>query len=671
MGRLTAATGSTGPRHAPVEPEPDSKMWGPPRTASRAVGVWAVAALFGVIFIAYFLPYGTRHLTLPVGFDPLWYLLHGRSIATEGIGHGAAAFKLGYPVLSVVMGTVTGRSQLQTMTILPLVLVGILALAVGGFARIALDLDRTSWAVVVLATAAVLPGTDLVGENLGALLVATFSVAALLVLARSRSSGSRWPAVALLVAAGLSHWDFLAVTMGVMGLAVAFSFTSPLTAWRRGSPVLRTEAGALLAVLVLASVITLVLVHWVLRAPFLTMELAQSSSAWLQKLLGKVALFIPALAAAFVVPIVKACRADGNGMPSRHLAAAGRSLRAWASVMAVGVVVGLFSLRLPPSRFLDLIVAFPGGIAAGAALSFLGREVRVRAAPRVSRRSARALAAVAVAAALVLVAAPGMVRWFRYGTWLSPGGMTQARTADGYMQSLTPGTPVVFVLAYTPGFAQAVAAQERQIRLGLSPSNEPHSFYFVGDVADLLAGRRTPPPDAWSDDITREYWTSLRPILATDPPILVLHDLAPVQFRQAEAMKSREIGPGVALVRGPSPRLSLAPAAPVDAVPPIPIAVGWAFITLGLLLIAGLGWSTFLGPRVPREASLGLAPALGAAAIILSGFALDQLRFRLGGGGGPAAFVVAAGSGALVWAWHAKWRGRRHLRTKITPSSLL
>ena len=79
-------------------------------------------------------------------------------------------------------------------------------------------------------------------------------------------------------------------------------------------------------------------------------------------------------------------------------------------------------------------------------------------------------------------------------------------------------------------------------------------------------------------------------------------------------------------------------------------------VTFALLAVAGIGWSySFLRGRSHFEEMLGLAPALGAAAIVLGAFLVDELGMPPGRLGGLVGFVFAAASGVLA----ASWRMRR------------
>src|SRR2546425_1737353 len=110
--------------------------------------VAALALSFGV-FLLYFLAYPVRHLFLPAGFDPAYYVWRAQYLASQGIGTGTVAARPGYPILSAISGSLTGLSQLQIMPVLSLILVSLLALAVGAFASAGLGVGRGRWALVV------------------------------------------------------------------------------------------------------------------------------------------------------------------------------------------------------------------------------------------------------------------------------------------------------------------------------------------------------------------------------------------------------------------------------------------------------------------------------------------------------------------------------------------
>src|SRR5207302_3246169 len=134
----------------------------------------------------------------------------------------------------------------------------------------------------------ILGGTRLVDENVATLLFLAVLVAALVPLVE-RAAGSRtrpafWGAVALLVAAGLAHWLFLAVFAPMLVVAVALLLPAALRERAGGRPLAETDAGAIATVGAAAGVTMAVLIGAVLRAPIDTIEVKEDPSRFLPKL---------------------------------------------------------------------------------------------------------------------------------------------------------------------------------------------------------------------------------------------------------------------------------------------------------------------------------------------------------------------------------------------------
>src|SRR5439155_8812839 len=199
-------------------------------------------------------------------------------------GPGAAYARTAYPILSAVAGSLTGLSQLELMPVLSLVLVSLLALAVGAFAAGGLGAGRARWALVIAVTGVVVGPTHLVGENLSNTLNLMLTVAALVPLAWAVGGGAGlWGTVLLLVAAGMAHWDFLATFAMVLAGAAALG----LLASTRASPVdrsmARTEIGVLARVSAAVIAAMAVLIGLVLRAPLVTIEVGQDRVLYWKK----------------------------------------------------------------------------------------------------------------------------------------------------------------------------------------------------------------------------------------------------------------------------------------------------------------------------------------------------------------------------------------------------
>ncbi len=78
----------------------------------------------------------------------------------------------------------------------------------------------------------------------------------------------------------------------------------------------------------------------------------------------------------------------------------------------------------------------------------------------------------------------------------------------------------------------------------------------------------------------------------------------------------------------------------------------WGAAILVLLGLAGWGWSVaFLGRGVGLDVVSGLAPAVGAAVLMVGGLVATKFGIRLGGPGGVATYLIVtvAGAAGAVW----------------------
>jgi hypothetical protein len=632
-----------------------------PRRAPARVWAWTAALAVGLVlglFVFYFGIYRARGYRLPVGFDAPWYIWRARYVGARGLGPLDTDVRPGHSLLASIIGRVTGLSQVELGVLLPLVLVGVFALALGAFWVCGFDRSgRRFEAVIPVALAGTLLGaTRLIGENVANLLILVLVVGALVPLAR-RVEGTRGfvAAVALLIAAGLAHWVFLAVFGAVLLGAAILALPSSLADHRRGMPPLQTETGTVTAAVGAVALGMGVAIAVVLRAPFQTFEIREDPKRFLPKLRNDLSrLYLPATAPASAAGALALLRPRagsemGRGGGGRRRAFARRVIFAWTLVTAAGMAYGAITLDLPPHRFLALLVAVPGTVALTAAvLWFMGW-----ASGRVGAPAAWALAAVAV----IALAFPGWEGWYHHGPglWIDRAGLMQTVTASAYLEMPgVEGRPVVFLVdPHGPAGIISAALKERLIRMGLAPEQEEAVHVYVGDPANLLAGRPTLTPNAALNVAIQPYWQDVRSVLGAKPTVLIVEAFARKEYAQAtQVMGALEISPGVALLRGTPPATPLAPGALPSAVPPTRLAVAWAGAILALLALAGLGWTRLvLGPDAEPSVFVGMAPAVGTAALILGGLVAAELGVRLGGPGGVATFgvITVLGIGAALW----------------------
>jgi hypothetical protein len=605
------------------------------------------------IFVLYFAAYPVRHLHLPVGFDPPYYVWRADFLGSQGVGTGSLASRPGYTVLSAVLGSVTGRSQLELVAILSLVLVSLVALAVGAFAVTGLGADRRGWVVAVAAAGIVLGPSHLVGENLSNTLNVGLEVAALVPLALVvRGGRGFWVAVGLLVAAGLAHWDFLAVFMAALVVAALLAWPSSRRAMAGGSSFFHTEAGVLAGAGAGSAAIVGALVLGVFRAPVVTIEVGEDRVLYWKKFVRDLArLVVPAAAALGYWAVRNPERGLGAGPGERNPRRfARRILFAWAAVSAAGILAGAITLRVPPARFLALLVALPGAVAVAAAIGFLSRWAGVRIPSRVPGGRSAVVSGAVVVVLLGALAVPTVFRWYRYPVLLQDAALQQAEVAGNYVGALPSNQAVIFLVDYyVRPFPYGPVLAERTIRIELPATRQDDAYFFVGNVRDLLAGRQTPPPNDRLRITTAAYREEVRPLLAATPTVLILQGLAGDGFQQAKRLGARLVGPGVEVLGGAPPGARVEAPAAVRPVPSLGGGLLWGAVVLALLWVAGAGWTRLvLSPHTGAEAFFSLAPVVGAAALLLGGLVADRAGLRLGGAGGVITYVVVALGGAIA-----------------------
>jgi hypothetical protein len=633
-----------------------------------AWAVVAAGAAFGLIFLAYFLVYRSRHFALPLGWDTPWYVWRADFVASEGLGPLGTNARPGHSLLSAVLGAVTGRSQLELQVVVPFVLVGVFALAVGALVSEGLGREPGRWLVAVGVAGAVVGGTRLVGENVANLLHVLLVVAGLVFVVRLVGLGRGFAgSVSLLVAAGLAHWLFL----GVTGAALFAWFLLALVRLGReraaGVPLLDTEAGRLGGVGLAVGGAMAALIYPVLGSSLSTFEIHEAERRFLPKLredLSNLAAWAvgPLAAVGLAVAAVEERSAGLGPATSPARRAFLRLLLAWTVVCLAGLAYAALTLDLPPHRFLTLLVAVSVIVGAATALHAAARAL-ARRGGTAGRAGAVALAAVTVAA----LAVPGLGIWYGPADlvdgavvnapaegpeqWFDVAAFEQARAAAAYVQTLPPGTPVVFAVGPTGASGPiSVPLKERTIRAALPPDRQVDAHVYPGEPGNLLDGRPTRTGLPEFDEANLPYWEDVRALLreVPTPPVVVIEALGPREHREALVeLDGVEIAPGTALLNARPPG-DLEPPPPVSPVPSTEVGLVWAVLIVAALSLSGSGWTAwFLGPGAGSLTIVSLAPAVGTGMLILGGLVAAEAAGRLGGGVGIGTFLVTA---ALGWA---------------------
>src|SRR5206468_4642249 len=116
-----------------------------------------------------------------------WYIWRATFAGSAGLGPVSTASRPGHAVLSALLGSVTGRSQLELFVLLSQLLPAVLALVLGALATTVARRGWRLWLVTVALAGAVLGATRLVGENVANLLTVSLEAGAVVVMAKARS----------------------------------------------------------------------------------------------------------------------------------------------------------------------------------------------------------------------------------------------------------------------------------------------------------------------------------------------------------------------------------------------------------------------------------------------------------------------------------------------------
>jgi hypothetical protein len=483
--------------------------------------------------------------------------------------------------------------------------------------------------------------------------------------------------VSLLVAAGLAHWLFL----GVTGAALFGWFLLALVRLRRerdaSVPLLDTEAGRLGGVGLAAGGAMAVLIYPVLGSSLSTFEIHEAKRRFLPKLredLSNLAAWAVGPLAA--VGLAVAATIEGRSERPRPATSPAsraflRLLLAWTVVCLAGLAYAALTLDLPPHRFLTLLVSVP---------VIVGVATAVHAAVRALARRGSAGRAGAVALGAVVVAAlavPGLRVWYSPvdlvdgavvnppaegpEQWFDVAAFDQARAAGAYIETLSPGTPVVFAVSPTGASGPiSVALKERTIRAALPADRQVDAHVYPGEPANLLDGRPTRTGLPEFDDANLPYWEDVRALLRETPfpPVVVIEALGAREHRQALGeLDGTEIAPGTVLLNA-RPPADLEPPTPVSPVPTTEVGLVWAALIAAALFLSGLGWTVwFLGPGAAPITVVSLAPAVGAGMLILGGLVAAKTAGRLGGAVGIGTLAVTAALGGILAIGSARRRG--------------
>jgi hypothetical protein len=612
----------------------------------QMLGIVALVVVPSLLFLGRYLIDGTG--IAPVGSDTPQHVWRSEVVAELGLealpsyeGSAHALFtnadRPGLPVVLALLSSVTGADARDLVYVLPALVAAAIAAAAAALAG---SIPKVPWWGVVLA--GLLTGTSVqvvlaANGYLDQLLVEALVLgAAASALRAAGGDGGRALCAGCLVAAFLVHWQFAVLFGGLLVLLAVACLPESLGGREEDRSFLDTPAGRVgVAVGAGIGLGIVAIVAGAPGAPRPATGLVRGTSADRQQarlyrlpvrvlaaVLGAVALVVP------------------RGEPGRRRAA--WLLIPWALLPAVAVLVYAAGRTVPVQRLLsfDLAVPLLGAIGAAAVIAWLRDR---------GGQLAQEAAAVLVAAALLGSILLGWDVWRSRAPWSDDRRLAEFHAMAEYLAEA--GRPAVIVVDDTPEGSTRPHGEFgtipvlRRIRAELTPRLALRTTVYLGDP-DLLARRRpTLRPDVPGfDEVSRATWRAVSPLLADGPTIVILRS----RFNGFGAAVREHPGWAstgwMAVVSGPTPRAHRL--IPPSRSPPSSLLLWWSS-SLAVITFAGAGWAgRFAGGSTALR--MALAPATGAAALILVGVFLERLGVRMGGIGGVMTIIVVALVGAVA-----------------------
>lgn len=592
-----------------------------------AVAAFLACLAVAAVAIVLLLPYGGRDEP-ELSYDTPYYVWRTRAVAAEGlhvlteVPTGAVPERPGFPVVGATLGAITGLDALTFSVVIRAVAAIAIGLAAGAMAIEALGEPRWAFAAFVVGVGA---SAAVVGTAIGSLdqLLADILFVSALAAAALAAAGRRGvvATAVLLAAAAATHWVFTGLFLILLLGTVAVLVPGSLAERRSGTGWSATSSARLLRVLVVAS-----------AAIFITLALLPALPGHLPPTVGqkgnllRLGIYeLPWLLPLAVLGFILAFPGTGSSRRTAILL-----LGLWAASIPLAMAI---SAILPTPLKLFRVAPFALGVPALATLGLV--SIAALSGERLGRGGVVAGSLILVAGLLWITGSPA-ASFNDAASGRIAEIMTQARTAGRYLEGVPrEGRPVVFVTIGPPRLI------DRAVRSGVPPDVISDTWVFVGHPDDLAAGGPvSDPARPRLSETARTWWDQawVRPssILGRDPIVI---QIGPAGRR---AVGTTELGPGVAVVRGPEPPPSFEPAQPVG--------FGWTYLlvatALALVVLgaAGGGWAMLL-VDASMLATVGLAPAFGVAALVLAGTVAGRFDLRLGGSVGVSLVLATAGAG--------------------------
>jgi hypothetical protein len=581
-----------------------------------------------IVAVVLLLPYGGREEP-GLSYDTPYYVWRTRAVASDGldvltrIPTGAVPERPGVPVLGAMLGATTGVDALTFSVIVRAVAAIAIGLAAGAMAVEALVEPRWAFAAFVIGLGS---SAAVVGTAVGSLdqLLVDVPLVAIAATAPLVAAGRRGlvAVAALFAAAAATHWVFVALFLLLLVGVVVVLLPGSLAERRSGSAWPTTASARLLRALLVACAATVVTLALLPALPDHLPPAIGDRGNLLRLGTYELPVVLPLAALGFVLTIR---RSEGSRKTTIVL------LALWAATVPIAIAISTF---LPTPIKLFRVAPFALGVPALVTLGLVSVKSRIGA--RLGRGGA-ALGTLLLAGGLLWASGSPASSFDDASAASVAERMGQARIAGRYLEEIAPaGTPVVFVTAGSPRLL------DRVVRSAVPPELISDTWVFVGRPDDLAAGGPLTDPDRPRlTEVAQKWWAAAWPspnrVLARDP--LVIQIAAPGKTVEG----AFELGPGVAVVRGPEPPPSFRQPPPFGTDwSDLLAATGLALLVLG---VVGGGWAGAL-LDVSGLARFGLSPAFGVAALVLLGTVAGRFGLSLGG---PAGIAIVLASAAAGW----------------------
>ena len=573
-----------------------------------AAGGWIGPAVAAVALIAIYLaPFLRDPGAIPPGLDTPGYVWRASAVYEGGLD-ALPSFRdrPGHPIVVSLLRTVTGATPLDLARAWPAVIAAAIGTAAFALARIGV-LERS---IASLAAAVGIADSAFVAMTAAAyasnLLVDVFIVAAVAVVLRVVVADDRRGAVAVIAltaAAAATHWLFAALLLVLLAVTALGAAVWPRDPGGRGEP---RRIARTMALIVTASAVVGVTI--VLLAPsrpggFVNESFPGNAERRIDRRM-------PALDLGLTLPAAAAggiALAALGGRRRRALP----TLLAWGGIAPAGLIAWYaLDLPLPPYRTSAAALGVPALIVLGSAAPSAWFEDR-------GRRAAAAVALSLAVGASAWLAVVGARTWWDEEPGVATTDLVQASILDAYLRVVPP--PTVAVVPVPRG----EPPPPRILRLGVDPARLERVVLVPADLSEGI--------ETFVDDVVSRY---------PDGVAVVFLDA----YRRAQPEAGSGIGPGVTVVHGPRPD------DPIET-PSLRSTGGElvrvAAIGFALLAVAGAGWTIAL-TRLAAADAVGLAPAVGAAFLVVIGLVWGRLGLRFDGGAGWTFVGLVAVGGWIV-----------------------